>query len=251
MASRNDYYFYLSGAISFALFFLVILLFSVIVFSSDKVKTYALKKDNYVAVSINLPTEKQSPNDTKKPAPKPVVKPKSAPEPTEAPPPVPDVSSLFSDVWTQKIAPKPGKEQKKIDAKRLSAIEKRIETKKSKKSDIASQKIKSLELVRPSVEVVGRSGSSASEVNEYLAKIQAFVYGHFYPPVNSEGNSAKIRIWLNASGSMTEYRVMAASGSNAFNDEVDALKKRLADIAFPRHPKGKSIVIDIILTAKE
>ncbi len=251
MARRNDYYFYLSGAISFAIFGLVITLFFILVLSSDKVKSYALKKDKYIAVSIDLSSMRPSPNDTKKPAPKPVVKPKSAPKPAEPPKTVPDVSSLFSEVWTKKITPKATERPKKIDAKRLSAIEKRIKTTTSKKSDIASKRVKELELVRPAAELVGSSGSSASEVNEYLAKIQAFVYGHFYPPVNSEGNSAKVRIWLDAYGHLSDFKVLARSGSNAFNDEVDSLKGRLKSLLFPKHPKSESITIDIILTAKE
>lgn len=251
MARSNDYYFYLSGVISFALFGGVLFFFGLVVLSTDQVKSYALKKDKYIAVSIDLPTQTPSPNNTKKPSPKPQVKPESAPKPEPAEPPksVPDVSSLFSEVWTKKISPK--ERQKELDAKRLSAIEKRIKTTEKKKSDLASKKVKELELVRPSAEVVGMSGSSASEVNEYLAKIQAFVYERFYPPVNSEGNSAKIRIWLDASGHLSDYRVMARSGSDAFNDEVSRLEERLKSITFPRNPQGRSIVIDIILTAKE
>ena len=118
MANRNDYYFYLSGALSFALFGMVIMLFAYMVLGDNKVKSYALKKDNYIAVSINLSPQKKSQEDRKKPSPKPVSKPKSEPKPAEEPQTSTDVSSLFSDVWTQKISTKPTKKQKKIDAKR-------------------------------------------------------------------------------------------------------------------------------------
>ncbi len=252
MVSQNDSYFYLSGAISFGLFFLFSALFALMLIKSDQVKSYALKKDDYIAVSINLPVKKPSRNDTKKPSPKPVVKPKPVEPPkAEAPQTVTDVSSLFSDVWTQKVSSKPKKKVIKVDSKRLSAIEKRIKTTKTEKSLAASQKIKKLDLKRPSAELVGSSSSSASEVNEYLARIQAFVYEHFYPPMNSEGNSAKIRIWLDRFGRMKDYRVLAPSGSPSFNSEVDVLKKRLKSVNFPRHPKREAITIDIILTAEE
>lgn len=225
-------------------------MFGMFILTSDQVKSYALTKDKYIAVSIDLPTKMPSPNDTKKAVPKPKIEPESAPKPAAPPKSVPDVSSLFSDVWTKKISPK-AEQEKKSDAKRLSAIERRIKTTETKKSDVASKKVKELELVRPSAEVVGKSGSSASEVNEYLARIQAFVYERFYPPVNSEGNSAKIRIWLDASGRLSDYRLMAGSGSDAFNDEVSRLEERLKTVSFPKNPDGRSIVIDIILTAKE
>ncbi|MEA3372586.1 MAG: TonB C-terminal domain-containing protein [Campylobacterota bacterium] len=252
MVSPNDRYFYLSGALSFGLFFLFTALFGLILLKSDQVKSYALKKDDYIAVSINLPLTKPSRHDTKKPAPKPIVKPEPVQPPkAEVPQTAPDVSSLFSDIWTQKVSTKPKKDVAKVDSKRLSAIEKRIKTTKSEKSLEASEKIKKLDLKRPSVELVGSSSSSASEVNEYLARIQAFVYEHFYPPMNSEGNSAKIRLRLDSFGKMKDYRILAPSGSPAFNNEVDLLKKRLKSVTFPRHPKRESITIDIILTVEE
>ena len=251
MVSRNDQYFYLSGALSFALFGAVVILFAYALLSSDKVKTYALKKDNYIAVSIQLPTEKRSTATVKKPEPKPLSKPKAEPKPSEKPQATPDVSSLFSNVWTQKVSTKPAKKETTLDTKRLTAIEKRIKTTESTKSEAAKEKIKTLEFTRPSIELVGSTSSSAAEVNEFLAKIQAFVYDQFYPPLNSEGNSAKVRIWLDGSGRMTDYRVLAYSGSSSFNEEVDRLKKRLEGVRFPKHPQAKPTTINIILTAEE
>lgn len=252
MVNQDERYFYLSGAISFGLFFIFTALFAMLLIKSDQVKQYALKKDSFISVSINISDIKPARHDTKKPDIKPVEKPQPAQSSAAtSPQSVPDVASLFSDVWTQKVANKPKKEQIKPDTKRLSAIEKRLKTTKSETSQIASEKLEKLSLKRPPAELVGTSSSSAKEVNEYLAKIQAFVYEHFYPPMNSEGNSAKIRIWLDGYGRLKDYRVLAPSGSTAFNSEVDALKKRLKRLDFPRHPKREAITIDIILTAKE
>ncbi|MEN8146793.1 MAG: TonB C-terminal domain-containing protein [Campylobacterota bacterium] len=259
-SSRDDRYFYISGLISLTLFSAVILLFTLVVLHKSSIDTFAMQEDNYISVSIDMdlvvPTLNEARPDPK-PTPKQEIIPEPEPEPAveeieSTPDPVnTDVSSLFDDVWTQSADTKVEKKEEKVDTKRLAAIEKRIKTKETKQSQKASDKIKTLELVKPSIEVVGASVSTAPEVNKYLAKIHALVKSKFYPPASSEGESAKVRVNIDANGNVTNYRVLVYSGVNIFNEEVDRLKSRLQRMTFPKNPDGKSISLEIILTVED
>jgi len=259
-SSSDDRYFYISGLISITLFVTVVLLFGIVIFHKSTLDTFAMQKDNYISVSLDMvmitPTKNEAKPDPK-PTPKQEVIPEPEPEPAveeieSTPEPVnTDVSSLFDDVWTQSADTKVEKKEEKVDTKRLAAIEKRIKTKESIKTQKASDKIKTLELVKPSIEVVGASASTAPEVNEYLAKIHAQVKSGFYPPASTEGNSAKVRVKINANGNVTSYRVIVYSGSSIFNEEVDRLYSRLKRMTFPKNPDGKPISLEIILTVED
>ena len=140
---------------------------------AEKQDIYALNKDNYISISLEIPKIKsnQRKNDKKATAASPVVK-KVAPVEENV-----DVNDLFSDVWTKKIikdAPK------QINKRRMAAIEKKIETTKENVVDdaIASNDQNS------SLNENQNSVSTANEVNEYLAKIQALVYESFHVPFN-------------------------------------------------------------------
>jgi protein TonB len=250
MVSHDERYFYLGGFMSLGMFLLTIILFASVLFNHQKITSYAMNKDDYISVSIAVPLQKRSRNHTETPALISKSAPASQPK-AETPQVTEDVSTLFDNVWTQDVTSKKVSKKTPTDTKRLSAIEKRIKTAKSEKSTEATEKIKSLKLARPSVAVVGSSASTAKEVNKYYAKIQAIIYDHFYPPVNSEGNSAKIHLELDGMGRVTAHRVLANSGNTLFDDEVDALMKRLGSVSFPKTPSGKPLDIQIILTAEE
>ncbi len=259
-SNLENRYFYISGLISLTIFAVVLSLFAFVIFHKSHIDTFAMQEDNYISVSLNMDTVVPTKNDAKpdpKPTPKEEVTPEPEPEPVEeeiesTPEPVnTDVSSLFDDVWTQSADTKVEKKVEKVDVKRLSAIEKRIKVKEHKKSQKASDAIKTLELTKPAIEVVGASVSTAPEVNKYLAKIHAQVKSKFYPPASTEGSSAKVRVNVDASGNVTGYRVLVYSGSAIFNEEVDRLKRRLMRMSFPKNPEGKSISLEIILTVEE
>ncbi len=259
-SSRDDRYFYISGLISLTLFSAVILLFALVVLHKSSIDTFAMQEDNYISVSLNMDMVIPTKNDAKPdPEPTPVQETIPEPEPEPAveeiestPEPVnTDVSSLFDDVWTQSADTKVEKKEEKVDTKRLAVAPQKTKTKETKKTQKASDMIKTLELVKPSIEVVGASASTAPEVNKYLAKIHAQVKAKFYPPASSEGESAKVRVKLDANGKVTSYRVLVYSGSNIFNEEVDRLKSRLQRMTFPKNPDGKSISLEIILTVED
>ncbi|NOQ30969.1 MAG: hypothetical protein GQ570_07605 [Helicobacteraceae bacterium] len=250
--ANNDRYFYISGFISLIFIFFVVFLFAYMLIASNKIRSFALKKDNYIAISLNIAPStskaftQKSKNRVKPERKKEEISEKIAKLKTQ------DISSLFSSVKTQKVKQKPKKPKKVVDLKRLASLSKRIKT--STKNDVEkiSKKVKKLKLSKSSVEVSSASASSsATHVDEYLAKIQVFVYNNFYPPASTEGSSAKIRIWLNENGKLSDFRILAKSNNSSFNEEVELLKERLNSLTFPRHPRLEKSVIDIILTAKE
>ncbi len=245
---REATFFYVSGLIAFTLFFGVLILFTQLLFMNDSVKNFALKKAEFLSVSIMM----NDPKPVSKPlnkSPEPVQQKISEPKPEKNAAAPADISSLFSNVQAKKVVYDKRAPVKQIKDAQISQIQKRIQTTQKRDSDI-SKKLESLELIKMS-SMGTPSASTAKEVNEYLATIQGIVYENFFPPVNSEGNSAKIRIWLDANGELKNFRVLAYSGSTLFNTETDRLSQRLKPVKFPKNPDGRALSIDIILMAKE
>ncbi len=257
MVSQRDRLFYVSGAISFGIFFLTLVLFASVLFNYDAVKSFAMSKQEYVAVSlVTVPLQKQPTKAEKTPEPVKIPEPPKEPETEEelitSPEAYKDASTLFDTVWTQDISQKKRPEKKPVvDAKRISAIEKRINTVQKKERSSASEAISSLKLAKPSVSVEGSTSSAGAEVDEYYAKIQAIVYNQFLPPENTQGNTAKVYLRLNGSGRVQDARVLISSGQPLFDQEVAALLQRLRSVTFPASPDGGPIELKIILTAEE
>jgi len=159
-----------------------------------------------------------------------------------------DLSSLFGEVKTKKLVKRNKTEKNKVDDKFLKKIQKRIKTKDTKvvKSNEASSLVKSLKLSKQHIKVVG---DSSGVVDEYLAKIHAEIYGKFFPPGDSVGKTAKVRLEIDANGVLISFRVISYSNDELFNQAVDACLNALSQ--FASHPDHKAISLDIILTAKE
>jgi protein TonB len=222
----NNFNFYISGFIAFALFFLFFLFFALVLFNPQKSKTFAVKKDKFI--SISLVTSKVEIPKAKK---------QKIQDPVEE---NIDVNNLFSDVWTKKITHK--KETHIVkDSKRLFEIQKKIKT--SSKNNVKTISQESNKQTR--------QNSTADEVNEYLAKIQAIVYSHFRVPANSEGSSVKTVIELNALGKVLDFRVLKYSSNQALNAEADMIRERLMYITFPANPEKKPSRTIVILISKE
>lgn len=239
---RDNNYFYISGFLSL---FIFIFFSSIIVFmivSSDKVKTFALKKDNYVSVSIDMP--KVVTSSPKQMAEEPVVENKIIPEKAKDV----NIDNLFSDVWTKSIQ-KPKEQEKKINNRLLQEIQKKINTSENNSVESLSKKVKSIDKAK--VDDQNSKTSTADEVNEYLAKIQALVYEHFYPPSNSEGNSVKAVIELSSIGKLLDFRILTYSSNSSLNSECDKIKGRIINLIFPVNPNNSSGKYTITLTSEE
>lgn len=237
---RQSSYFILSGVISLSLFLLFLSLFFYMLFSSSKIDTYALTKDNYISISLAVATVET------KTSKKPVVVQKEELQVVEEVKEV-DIGDLFSDVWTKDI--KIEKKEKKVDSKRLEQILKKIKTKDENKVDSLSKIIETSEADVSADE--NKKSSSGDEVNEYFAKIQAIVYKHFDPPANSQGYAVKAVIELSALGKVLDFRILSYSSNTALNQECDKIKRRLTGVLFPVSPNNKSYTIKINLIPEE
>jgi len=235
---NNSTYFYISGFISFSLFGIILVLFVFTLFDVKKIDSYGLKKDNYISISLDMPLVTNQKKKNVKSAPSESV--------SETPTKNIDVNDLFNDVWTKTIAKN---ETKKVNSKRIMDIQQKIKKVKSNSVESISEKVNNLDNVKSNQEE--NAASTANEVNEYLAKIQAIVYQYFNVPANSEGNSVKIVIELNALGKVLGFRVLEYSSNSALNDEVDKIKERLRSVIFPINPQNKSSRTVVILISKE
>ena len=206
--------------------------------NSPKIDSYALKKDNFISISMDI--QPKSAKSAKKNVQTPVESAVS-----EIPQDV-DVNDLFSDVWTKKIQKK--KVQPK-DSKRIIDIQKKIKTTEANSVESISQKVNDLDNAKTTDE--NSPASTANEVNEYLAKIQALVYRYFNVPPNSEGHSVMAYIELNSIGKVMDFRILTYSGNDALNAEVDKIKNRLKSVVFPINPQNKSFSTKVILKSKE
>ncbi len=157
-----------------------------------------------------------------------------------------DVNDLFNDVWTKKITKPKAKAKNK---RRIDAIKQKIKTTQENSVESLSKKIESLDTSKNNDE--NSVQSSANEVNEYLAKIQAIVYKNFHVPANSQGYSVRAVIELNALGKMIDFRILNYSANDALNAQADMMKEKLRNIVFPINPDNKSSRTIVILKSKE
>jgi protein TonB len=208
-------------------------------FQTSKIDSYALSKDNFISVSIELPTVVQS-------KPKENIKSATVQEETKEVSKNIDVNDLFSDVWTKKIVPK---KEKEVNSKRIQEIQKKIKTVESNDVESLTEKVNNLDNVTSNEQE--NSSSTANEVNEYLAKIQALVYQYFNVPANTEGNSIKSVIELDALGKVIDFRILNYSANLALNEEADKIKERLRNVIFPVNPQNRSSRTIVILISKE
>lgn len=238
---KNNSYFFISGFIAISLFTFFLLLFINMLFSNSKIKSYALKKDNFISVSISMTDLKTK--SIKKNITTPIVETQTPIEAKEV-----DIGNLFSDVWTKDIK-KEKKEKKPAENKRIQEIQKRIKTSENNKITPSSEKILNNENAEDSNE--NSLSSTADEVNEYLAKIQALVYKYFYPPANSQGHSVRAVIELSALGKVLDFRILNNSANSDLNEESNKIKSRLDSVLFPINPENRSGNYIIILRSEE
>jgi protein TonB len=239
---ENRSLFYISGFVSISLFLFFSALFVYMMFSHTRLNKFALTKDNYISISLEMP--KIATKSIKKNNFTPT---KEKTQPTPISPNI-DVGNLFNNVWTKNIKKKKVK-KKVVDSKRIQEIQKKINTTKINKVNDISKKINKINNAITSN--VDAHKSSANEINEYLAKIQGLVYTYFNPPQNSQGNSVKAVINLSSIGKVLDFRILNYSANSSLNDECDLIKDRLMSVVFPINPKNKSGNYIIILTSKE
>ena len=257
MDKSNNFYFYISGLISLFLFTFFLSIFIISIVSSKKNKIFAVKKDNYISISIDMIDMHTA--SAKKSKDVPVLKKEIVQEPVKEKPIVKEkeiksekkeisVDELFSDVWTKNI--KNVKEKKQtVDKRVLHSIKKKIDKSNANEVKSISQDIQKIDTTNSGDK--NSKSSRATEVNEYLAKIQALVYKYFEPPENSQGNSVVAVIELSSIGKVLDFRILTYSNNEALNQECNKIKDRLIGILFPENPDNISGVYKIKLISKE
>ncbi|WP_229855106.1 TonB C-terminal domain-containing protein [Candidatus Sulfurimonas marisnigri] len=210
--------------------------------SSDKVKAFSIKKDNYISVSIDMPKIEQK--SSEKIVSEPVIKKSETSKKNEEL----DIDNLFSNVWTKSLK-KPQQKPKIVDIRRLHEIKKPISKAENNSVESLSKKVDKIETNK--IEQENLKSSTALEVNEYLAKIQALVYEYFYPPQNSQGNSVEAVIELSSIGRVYDFRILRYSSSTELNSECDKINSRLRSVIFPKNPDNSSGTYTIILRSEE
>ena len=237
--ANNDNYFYISGVLAISIFAFFISLFFMMMFQTSKIDNYALTKDNFISVSIEMPKVKQKVSKT-------TTNTETLQESSVVENKNIDVNDLFSDVWTKKIVEK---KEKPVNSKRIQEIQKKLKTVETNSVKSIAEKVNNLDNTTSDKEVT--SSSTANEVNEYLAKIQALVYQNFNVPSNTEGYSVKSVIELDALGKVIDFRILNYSTNEALNAEVDKIKARLQNVIFPINPQNRSSRTVVILISKE
>lgn len=254
---NKSQYFYISGFISLSFFLFVCIAFVFVVIVSKKTDTFALKKDNYISVSIELPkTDTSSSKKTlsDKQLDKPIIEKQIEEEKTPQSKVTEkkeiNIDSLFSNVWTKSIDKKATEtKEKQIDKRVIDEIQRKISKTDTNEVVPLSSTIQNMNQSKADEKSV--KSSTAPEVNEYLAKIQALVYDHFYPPKNSQGNSVIAVIELSSMGKVVDFRILTYSDNEALNSECDKIKSRLSGILFPKNPENSSGVYKITLISQE
>jgi periplasmic protein TonB len=247
----SDRDFYLGAAFSAIFFALIFMLFLRILNGLGEIHSYALKRSTTITVSLDtVPVITSKKSNTPKPQPKEKVESASVKEKTSTPPQ--DISSLFSDVQTQKIVHKADpKKSEQTNKAQIAALQKRIKTIQKRSPSVTADQVKNLKLVRPTQDAGGQKASGGKDVDAYYAKIQATIYDNFFPPSDSEGSVALIRIWLSPSGKMTRFMILRNSGNTSFDEEVRQLEQRLRRVTFENNPRGNEAVLDVSLVSKE
>jgi protein TonB len=242
--AKDNFYFYISGLISLSFFALVTLTFFYMLFNNTDIKSYAFEKKDFISVSIKT-VDVVKPK-TSKPissAPKDITVPEQLNENV-------NIDELFSDVWTKDIKnQKQKKQEPKIDSKRYNEIARKVKASKENKVESFSEKISKITNSKDSSE--NEQTSSADEVNEYLAKIQATIYNHFNPPSNTQGKSAQVVIEFSAIGKMIDFRILRYSDSDSFNEEIRRVKERLKSVVFPKNPNNMNYTLTTNIISKE
>jgi len=246
----NPWDFQLGGLYALILLLFILLIFFRIVQGLDEIHSYALQKSSAVRVSLEtVPALTAAKKST--PTPRPESKPVSAAK-SDDQAVIEDISSLFSELQTQKIVQKKRpKPQKKIDSKRIASLQKRIKTTEKRSDSHTAEMMKTLKLVTPVQPSGGGQASGGKEVDAYFGKIQALIYENFFPPVNSQGLVAQIRIRISAAGKLTQFKLLRASGDAAFDHEIALLEQRLRSVSFAKNPDNKEAVLDVRLVSKE
>lgn len=259
---------FISGLLAFGIYFSIIALLLFYFNTRDEKKPvhYVKKNEERIRVSVGAP-KPQVKKEIKK-QPKKVLKPKPKPKQTV------QKKEVKKKVIKEKVVKKPKVIQKKKDVNttkpkkvnmpkdlfaNISSKKKAEKPKKSvksaytpvkpKKSTITkvSDKPSASDLVTDSLKIQKKSDSGIE--NAYLAKIEEKLKGW---PAQSEYAGEKAKVWIKVEpNGKFQYKVVTASGNEAFNAGLIAYLEQLQKIGFGPHKGNRAYELDVEFVATE
>lgn len=267
----------ISGVLAFAIYFSVIALLLFYFNSREEKKPvhFVKKNEERIRVSMSSPTQKK---EIKKPVkPKPEPKPKKAVKPKPKPKPKPKKivkeKVVEKKVIKEKVVKKPKVIKKKKDVNTTKP--KKINMPKDLFANISSKKVekpKKPEKVKNTPEkpkkiTVAKVPEKASATallfdslkqqkssdkgieNAYLALIEEKLKGW---PAQSEYAGEKAKVWIKVEPNGTFiFKVVTASGNEAFNTGLMAYLEQLQKIGFGPHKGNRAYELDVEFVATE
>jgi len=261
----------ISGVLAFAIYFsiLALLLFYFNTRDEKKPVHYVKKNEERIRVSMSTPKPAQ-PKEIKK-EPKKVVNEK--PKPKEEPKKTVQKKVVEKKVIKEKVVKKPkvvkkNKEQNTTKPKKVNMPKdlfanissKRIEKPKKpvkvnntpvkvNKSTVVKvpDKPSASDLVSDSLKI--QKSSDEGIENAYLAKIEEKLKGW---PAQSEYAGEKAKVWIKVEPSgIFQFKVVTASGNEAFNSGLKAYLEQLQKIGFGPHKGNRAYELDVEFVATE
>ena len=261
----------ISGLLAFGIYIAIITVLLFYFNSRDEKKPVHYVKKNEERIRISMSTPKPQVKKETKKQPKKVLKPKPKPKPK--PKKTVKKKVVKKKVIKEKVVKKPKTIKKKKDTnttkpKKVNkpkdlfaniSSSKKVEkpkpikvTKtpvKPKKSDMikVSDKPSASELVSNALKIQKKSDSGIE--NAYLARIEEKLKGW---PAQSEYAGEKAKVWIKVepNGSF-KFKVITASGNEAFNSGLIDYLKQLQTIGFGQHKGNRAYELDVEFAATE
>jgi len=273
----------ISGALAFGIYFTLIglLLFYFNTRDEKKAVHFVKKNEDRIRVSMSSPTQKK---ETKKEVKK-AVKPKPEPKPKKIVKPKPKTEPKPKKVVKEKVVEKKVVEKKVIKEKVVKKVKppkktedvnrtkpKKVNKPKDLFANVTSKKKvekpkQTPKVTTPSTEPkkTVQEKASASKLlfdslkqqkssdkgieNAYLALIEEKLKGW---PAQSEYAGEKAKVWIKVepSGSFV-FKVITASGNEAFNEGLMAYLSQLQKIGFGPHKANRAYELNVEFIAKE
>lgn len=258
---------YISGVLAFGVYFAVIGLLLFYFNTHEKKKPVHFVKKNEERIRVSMSTPKPAPKKEVKKQPKKVVKPKPKPKPkkvvkkkevkkkvikekvvkkakvvkkkdenTTKPKKVNKPKDLFANITSKKKIekPKPKVQKKPEEVKKNNTIK---TTAKLSASELVSNVLKN------------EKKSDTGIENAYLAMIEEKLKGW---PAQSDYAGEKARVWIKVEpNGLFRFKVISASGNDAFNTGLIDYLKQLQKIGFGPHKGKRPYELDVEFIAKE
>ncbi|MCO4845411.1 MAG: TonB C-terminal domain-containing protein [Sulfurovum sp.] len=241
---------FISGVLAFGIYFtlIIILLFYFNTRDAKKSVHYVKKNENSIRISMSSPksTHKKQTKKVVKKKPKKIVRKKE----------VVKKKVVKKKVIKEKIVKKVKTPKKKKDSntKKPKKVNKPKDlfanvstSKKVRKQKVPKPKVSASELFTNSIKV--QKPSDRGIENAYFSKVEEKLKGW---PAQSEYAGEKAKVWIKVEPSGAfKFKVITASGSEAFNSGLMAYLKQLQTIGFGQHKGNRAYELDVEFIATE